>query len=182
MRKLLSRFRLFYLLYLSQPVADRTIYRAVRRGGVKKVLEIGIGTGKRSLRIIEIASGSGSPVEFIGIDLYEARPAGSAQISLRAAHAAIKQTKARARLIPGDIYSALARTANEIGPCDLIVIAGDQQGEPLNRAWFYLPRLLRATTRVYLEQLADSGRPASFELVPHAEIQRRAAAVYRRAA
>ena len=182
MRKLLRQCRLFYLLYLSQPAGDRAIYRAVRRGGAKKVLEIGIGTGKRSLRIIELASRDGGPAEFIGIDLYEAHPAGASRISLKSAYAMLKRTRARARLVPGDAFSALARTANEIGPCDLIVISRDQFGEPLDRAWFYLPRLLRANTCVYIERAADGERPGRFELLSHDEIQRRAAPPSRRAA
>lgn len=182
MRKLLRHCRLFYLLYLSQPAGDRAIYRAVRRTGAKKVLEIGIGTGKRSMRIVEVASRDGQSAEFIGIDLYEARPEGASRISLKSAHAMLKQTRARARLVPGDAFSALARTANEIGPCDIIVISSDQLGEPLDRAWFYLPRLLREQTRVFIERAADGERPAGFELMSHAEIHRRAAPLSRRAA
>lgn len=182
MRKLLRQCRLFYLLYLSQPAGDRAIYRALRRGAGQKVLEIGVGTGRRSLRIIELASRDGLPAEFIGIDLYEARPDGTSRISLKSAHSMFKQTRARARLVPGDAFSALARTANEIGPCDLIVISSDQLGEPLDRAWFYLPRLLRENTRVFVERPADGARPGCFELISHAEIRRRAAPLSRRAA
>lgn len=182
MHKLLRQCRLFYLLYLSQPASDRAVYRAVRREGAKKILEIGLGTGTRSLRIIEVASRGDSTTEYIGIDLYEAGPPSANRISLKAAHAMLKRTRARARLIPGDAYSALARSANEIGPCDLIVIAADQQGEPLDRAWFYLPRLLREKTQVFVERPANDERPGGFELLSHAEVRRRAAPCSRRAA
>jgi hypothetical protein len=45
---------------------------------------------------------------------------------------------------------------------ELLVISADQTGESLDRAWFYVPRLLAMNASVYVEK-AD---PKTGELVP----------------
>ena len=52
---LTSRLKYLYLAYLSRPVGDRAIYRTIRRRNVRKILEIGIGTAGRALRMIDLA-------------------------------------------------------------------------------------------------------------------------------
>ena len=69
-----SRLRIFYLLYLSKPTADRPIFRAISRQKACKFLELGIGVGRRAVRMIEVA-GQFTPlrkIHYAGIDPFEA--------------------------------------------------------------------------------------------------------------
>ena len=186
MGKLLNSCRLFYLAHFSQPAKDRVIYRAIRRGKVRSVLELGMGDAVRSSRMIEAIKWTGgvAGVYYTGIDLFElSAAAGQNKLSLKAAHCKLKPTGARIRLVPGDLLTALAQAANEIGPCDLIVISADQAGESLTKAWFYIPRLLHPSTHVFVERADGEKTPASFELLPHDEVRRLAqASVPRRTA
>lgn len=177
MRRLLDGIRLAHLAYFSKPAGDRVIYRAIRRTRTRKILELGLRAGQRARRMIEVATrGTEEPVNYAGIDLFELRPPADGDgLSLKEAHSLLKTTRARVRLIPGDPFAALARMANEIGPCDLIVIASDQPAESLERAWFYVPRLLHAATNVFIERPGSDQTPAHFELLAHDEIRRRAA-------
>jgi hypothetical protein len=120
---------------------------------------------------------------YTGIDTCEMSPqAGAETLSLKAAHCKLQPTGARVRLVPGDPFTGLAASANHIGPCDLIVVAAGEQGDALDKAWFYIPRLLRPTTLVYVEQPSDGNRSSHFELLAHDEIRRRAQAANRRTA
>lgn len=174
MGKLFNACRLIYLAYFSKPAGDRLIYRAIRRGKVKSVLELGLGCGLRTGRMFETVrrSQGSTGLCYTGIDLFELSPAADrARLSLKAAHCKLKPSGARVRLVPGDPFTALARAANEIGACDLIVIAADQAGESLNRAWFYIPRLLHPTTQVFVERPGDGSMP-NFESLSHDEVRR----------
>lgn len=177
MRRLLDAIRLAHLAYFSKPAGDRIVYRAIRRTRARKILELGLREGRRARRIIEAATrGAAESVSYTGIDLFELRPpAENDGLSLKEAHSLLKPTRARVRLIPGDPFAALARMANEIGPCDLIVIASDQPAESLERAWFYVPRLLHATTNVFIERPGSEQAATRCELLAHDEIRRRAA-------
>lgn len=177
MRRLLEAIRLAHLAYFSKPVGDRIVYRAIRSTRAHKILELGLREGRRARRMIEVATrGTTEPVSYAGIDLFESRPpAENDGLSLKEAHSLLKPTRARVRLIPGDPFAALARMANEIGPCDLVLISSDQPTESLERAWFYVPRLLHAATRVFIERPGSEQTPARFELLAHDEIRRRAA-------
>lgn len=178
MAKLFNSVRLFYLAYLSKPVGNRVIYRSIVRGRAKRVLEIGLGQGVRACRMIETMQRASheQPVSYCGIDLFElSHGHRSAGLSLKAAHCKLKPTGARVRLVPGDPFSALAAMANTIGACDVIVIAAGHEADSLQRAWFYVPRLLHSTTQVFVEQTGD-GKTPIFESLSHDEIRRRAQA------
>lgn len=174
MRKLLESVWLAHLSYFSKPAGDRILYRTLRRIRAAKILELGVGHGHRARRMIKAASRRAAPVSYAGIDLFESRTPSGDGLTLKQAHALLRPTEARIRLIPGDPFAALARMANEIGPCDLIVIGADQPADSLERAWFYLPRLLHAATAVFHETAASGEAPAHFQPVSHEEIRRRA--------
>ena len=177
MAKLFNSVRLFYLTYLSKPAGDRVIYRAIVRGRAKRVLEIGLGQGLRACRMIETMQRVSHEqlVSYCGIDLFElSHGQSSSRLSLKAVHCKLKPTGARVRLVPGDPFSALVAMANTIGVCDVIVIAAGHDAESLDRAWFYVPRLLHSTTQVFLETV--DGKTPLFESLSHDEIRRRAQA------
>jgi hypothetical protein len=179
MGKLTNSCRFLYLAYFSHPSGERPIYRALRRQRAKSVLEIGMGTGLRAGRMIETMrrSAGGQGICYAGIDLFELSPAaGPSKLSLKSAHCQLKPTGAKVRLVPGDPFTALARAANEIGVCDMIVVAAGHDRDSLSRAWFYVPRLLHGGTTVYLERADEESGRSSFELLPHDEIRRLAQA------
>ncbi|HVC93099.1 MAG TPA: class I SAM-dependent methyltransferase [Pirellulales bacterium] len=191
MGSLVRYSRLAYLAYFSQPASDRTIYRSIRKHRVRKILELGIGTGRRTMRMLETVDRGNvaglacvtGPVSYTGIDLFEMR--SSAQppgLSLKLAHRQLRSTGAKVRLVPGDPFEALARSANEIGSCDLIVISSDQERASLAKAWFYFPRMLHAATQVFLEDCGEASEGTTFRPLPHAEINRLAAAATARRA
>jgi hypothetical protein len=174
-----------YLSYLSQPAAERILYRLVRKYHARKILEIGIGTGRRTLRMFEAAShatAEGS-LSYTGIDMFEMRSAGAGPgLSLKLAHRQLRADRVKVRLVPGLVYEALARTANEIGPCDLIVISAGQERDSLSKAWFYFPRMLHATTQVCREEHDEASGDMTIRLMSHADICVLAAATTKRAA
>lgn len=175
MRKLLNWLRSAHLVYVASPTGERAVYREIQRRQTRKILELGVGAGQRARRMIEAARRNTGAVCYAGVDLFEMRPSANDGLTLKQAHALLKPSGARVRLIPGDPFTALARMANEIGPCDLIVVAGDQPEESLQRAWFYVPRLLHAGTAVFAEHPDAPDAPAQYALMPHEEIHRRAA-------
>lgn len=94
----------------------------------------------------------------------------------------LKPSGARVRLIPGDVLEALTRTANALGQIDLVLISADQQGETLDRAWFYFPRLLHKQSRVLLETREPGSAEPSLKVVDLREIEYRSRKYARRRA
>jgi hypothetical protein len=157
-------FRSLYLSYLSKPKGYRSLYRAVRRRPPTKIVELGIGTAERTLRLFEMCE-AGAETSYTGIDLFEARGEGAAPgMSLKAAHTKLAATGVKVRLVPGDPFSALSRSANALTGQDLILISADQDRESLARAWFYVPRMMHPGTLVLLEELAN-GEPMLSQLL-----------------
>jgi hypothetical protein len=174
MSRTIGRLRCLYFAYLSQPDGERTLYRGIRRQRARSILELGIGRGQRARRMIEVAQfcHPHEQVRYAGVDAFEARPNDApAGLTLKQAHQLLKPTSARVQLIPGDPYSALARTANALGTLDVIVIAADMSDEQLERAWFYMPRLLHAGTQIWRECLDAASGKSLFQPLPRASIE-----------
>ena len=152
-----GRLRSLYLCYLSKPRGYRPLYRLLRKQRIRRIVELGIGTAERALRMLELCPAS-DETTYAGIDLFEARENGDgAGLSLKEAHRRLAATGAKTRLIPGDPFAALSRAANSLARQDLVVISADQDSEALERAWFYVPRMLHETTVVLREQRSEAG-------------------------
>jgi predicted O-methyltransferase YrrM len=164
-----------YLTRFSQPAQDRVIYQTLCQKSVKSVLEIGIAAGVRTGRIIELAltKVSAGDFRYAGIDLFEARGKGQPCLTLKQAHQMLTGLRIAHRLVPGDPQTALARSANNLGPVDLVIISADQDPEATRRAWFYLPRLLHADSLVLLEERQGTAEPR-FRVVKLDEVKTRA--------
>jgi predicted O-methyltransferase YrrM len=147
------RLRYLYLAYFSKPAADRAVYRAIGRLRPQRILEIGIGTGQRAVRMIRLARQYQGEVSYTAIDPFESRTEGDG-LSLKAAYRLLRATGARINCVPGDALSALARTANSLAQVELVVVSADQDQASLAQAWFYLPRTLHPQALV-LEEVAD---------------------------
>lgn len=107
-------------------------------------MEMGLEDGIRGNRLVQVALRNAGirPVHYYGIDLFEAHEDPEDRISLKEAHKEFTALGAKVKLIPGDPFSALARSANSIKGVDLVVIGHDQDPESVQRAWMYLPRIL----------------------------------------
>ncbi len=156
------------LAYLSRPTADRCVYRLIQRKALRSIVEIGLGTGMRARQMIGQASRHGD-VRYTGIDLFEARPQDQPGIPFKEAHRALISLPAKVRLIPGDPFCALARCANDLTDTDLLVISADQDAEALQRAWFYLPRMLHSNSVVCLEQ--RDGDNSRFQTLTKSDVE-----------
>jgi hypothetical protein len=180
----LKTAKLIYLRYLSKPPGNRIIYRAIRRAGATKIVEIGVGTGLRAVRMIEVAACRlpVGEVQYTGMDPFEARStADGPGMTLKAAYRLLRATGAKIQLVPGDPLASLARAANSLGKIDLLVVSAGLEGS-CPRAWWFVPRLLHERTAVYVEEPSAEGQPR-LRLMPKAEIDRLAAAgAVRRAA
>ena len=180
-----STVRYFYLAHLSRPATQRPIYQTIRRHGLRRIVELGVGLADRSMRMIEVAAGraGAEAVVFTGIDLFELRSAQDRPgLSLKSAHRKLVATGAKIRLLPGDPYAALARTVNMLGMADLVVVSADQDQSAMSRAWYFIERLLQQRSHV-LVQVPDAGKPeGAFRAVSRAEVRQLAGSVQRRQA
>jgi len=182
--RITSRLKLLYLLHFSNPPADRVVYRAIRRGRPRKILELGLGDCRRAARMIEIASVLAPPreVHFMGVDLFEdRRPADGAGLPLKEAYQMLRGKGARVQLIPGDVLEGLSRSANALGKIDLLVISSQVDPDRLQPAWFFVPRMLHPQSQVYVESRLPDGS-ASLQEMALQEIGARATAAARRRA
>jgi hypothetical protein len=173
MRPNMQRLRNLYLAHLSQPAADRSVYRHIRKHNVRRIVELGAGTLVRAARMIEVAAaGVGAEsVTYTGIDLFESRSAADGPgVSLKLAHRQLLTTGARIRLLPGDPFTALARAANGLTETDVIVISADQDAASLARAWFYVPRMLHDQSQVFVERRTPGDNSCALEAVSQTEI------------
>jgi predicted O-methyltransferase YrrM len=175
------RIAYLYLAYFSKPVSDRALYRAIYRNRWQRILEIGVGSGRRALRMLDVASRHHPNEElfYVGIDEFEARPADRPGLSLKEAHRQFKARQFKAQLLPGDPYSTLMRAANALRNIDLVVVSAEQNAASLAQAWFYLPRVLHATSVVFQELAAAEGPPTLVAL-DRATIEARAQKPHRR--
>jgi predicted O-methyltransferase YrrM len=173
------QLRNFFLTRFSRPASYRPIYQAIRRDGLRRIVEVGVGSGERALRMIEAAGEkeSAENVVYTGIDLFEMRTAQDGEgLSLKEAHRKLIASGAKIRLLPGDAYSALSRAANMLGLADLIVISYDQDASAVARSWYYLERLLQGRTQIFWQENGTAGLESAFRVVERREVQQWAAA------
>jgi hypothetical protein len=170
-----TRLKYLYLAYFSAPKADRQLYRALSRGKIRKIVEMGMAEGRRSLRLIEVAQrfSAGEPIQFTGIDLFEGRPASEPGLSLKSAYKTFRQAGAKSRLLPGTPYDALHQFSNVLLGTDLLLIGADQDPASLAAAWFYVPRMLHAESLVLQEVVA--GEKTQWQPISRLEVERLAA-------
>lgn len=159
----IGKLQYCFLAYLSRPAVDRPIYRAIRRHGVRSIVEFGIGNARRTERMIALASGQfDAPIAYTGIDLFEARPEEEPRISLKQAYRLLRRLDARVKLSPGDPLSALVRIAHSVADADLVVVSADQDSAAMARAWSYVPRMIHDRTLVFWEKPGSQGRGRRF--------------------
>ena len=154
-----------YLSWLSQPQGERSIYRVIRRARPVRIVELGIGSGRRAERMMRTAVryANGRGVSYTGIDGFEANEATVVRISLKQAHQQLRCSGCQVRLLPGDPYAVISRHANSLSDTDLLVISADQPVPP--QLWYFVPRMLHDASSVLLQNPQSTPNPAAFRLV-----------------
>jgi hypothetical protein len=178
-----SFLRRTYLLYFSQPAANRPLFRDLRKKTVRSVVELGIGPISRTQQVLEIASWrpESPPIRYTGIDLFDARPAERPPLALKQAFANLQSTGARVQLVPGTPEIALKRVANSLAHTDLLLIDSSHSQQSLAQAWTWIPRMLTGESLVFWEQATGQGKAARWQQLSIVEIQQLAAAATKEA-
>ena len=137
-----------WLAHFSKPKGERFLFRLIKGNSVRSIVELGVGNGERALRLVDFARQfvPNGELRYTGIDLFEGRSEPESGISLKEAHGMLKQVDAKIKLVPGDPFSALARSANGLAGTDLFLISNDLDQESLARAWAFIPRTLHDGT------------------------------------
>ncbi len=172
-----------WLAYLSQPAGDRPLYRLIRKRKIRRIVEIGIGDGRRALRMISLAQRyhSAADIRYTGIDWFEARRCDDGTgLTLKQAYRVLRGTSARIHLVPSDAHEAFARVANALSGNELVTITSGEPPEALGRIWFFLPRMLAAGATVVYSQMGNG--PGSWRTISPREIRQLGAEPRRRAA
>ena len=163
-----------HLAYFAKPVADRAVFRTIHKIRAGNLVGIGLGDGQLARKMVLFARRDAGRlrVRFTGIDLFEMRSDDSGGLSLKQAHQTLHALGARTQLVPGDPFSALARNANALLGTDLVVIRADQLGTAMDRAWFYVPRMLHERSVVLVERLGGDGQAVAYEVLDRQAVQR----------
>lgn len=172
-----SWLKKLYVRYFSTPVADRAVLLYVMDHPVASILEIGIGSGRRTKQLLHhcrLPAGV-EQLRYVGVDMFESSPESREHLKLKQAHRMLSEAGAKAHLIPGDATSALSRVANTVHPSQLVIIDGgydssDISGKTLQQ---WLPRL--ATEDAAIFAAAQQGEPLERIFVPREAGLRRAA-------
>ncbi len=167
-------FKYLHLAYFAKPAAARPIFRTIRKIRAGHLVAIGLSDGELVRKMILFARQETArpQVRFTGIDQFELRPDCESHVSLKQAHRLLHTTGARVQLVPGDPLTALARCANSLLDTDLVVIRADQLGDAMQRAWFYLPRMLHAESLVLVENATATSKDTSFEVLDLAAVKK----------
>lgn len=175
--------RYLYLSYFSKPICDRSLYKAIKQHRPRKILEIGLTSTQRTLRMLDFASrlADGGAMRYSAIDLFEARDKSQPKLSLKEVHKELKAAGIQPQLIPGDPAGALTRSANALPETDLILISAANDDATLASAWFFFPRMLHAGSLV-LRQVVDATGQTTLQPVSAEQIRQLASSSRRRAA
>lgn len=167
-----SRLKSLWLSCFAKPDPDRPLLQMLAGRPLRKVLEIGIGDGQRTLKLIKAAQRRHprETIGYVGIDPFELGADVSAGLTLKQAHRLLRPSGARCRLIPGDPHTALVQWANCLAQHDVAIISSSVPHESLSKAWYYLPRTLAFGAVVLWAD--DPSEPHSFRVLPALELKR----------
>jgi hypothetical protein len=119
-------FRRLWLTRFSKPAGERPIYRSILRNKPRRILELGLGTLKRSERVLAVArSMADGGVHYVGLDRFEGRlPSDPPGVTLKQAHQRL-HSLAKVQLVPGNADGSLSRLCNHLGVFDLVLVSAD---------------------------------------------------------
>ena len=165
-------WRSLFLSYLSRPSGERRLYREAIRRRPKTLLELGIGSGIRAVRLIEIASWwtPAPELEYTGIDLFESRQDSDGPgMTLKGAYQTLRATGAKVRLLPGTAKATLSSIVGSIRPLDFVVASNEDDLTTLADAIRFYPKVLGPDTRFFVT--TSGPETPVFRHVPVEEIQ-----------
>lgn len=142
----------FWLKTFSRPAGERAVHRHVLGHRPARILEVGLGTLVRTERLLRAAG----EVAYVGLDRFEGRgPGDPPGVTLKEAHRRLAGL-GRVRLVPGNADTSLARLCNQLGQFDLVLVSADNDPRHLERAWFFMQRLLTPASTVLVEPAAGA--------------------------
>jgi hypothetical protein len=162
--------------YFAQLPEDRICYRLIQKHKIASIMEIGMEDGVRSERLLQIAIRNAGPrvVSYVGIDLFEAHPDQDGEtLTLKNAHQQLSALGARVKLVPGDAFAALSRTANSLKDVELVVIGWDTPPEVMAKCWNLMPRFLADQALVLWQ--GDEQKNYQFSVLSVADVKKLAA-------
>jgi len=158
--------------HVSRPAHDRALYRFIDQGRTRRVVEIGLGSLRRTERVLRalLRQHPARELYYTGIDLFESRRAQDGPgVTLKDAYRKLRATGVPVRLMPGDA-GTLSALAPVIGPTDLVLISLSQPQRGLAEAAAVLPRVLQPESRVYQEQRRWFGLSWRWQLLTSADL------------
>jgi hypothetical protein len=159
--KPISKFKSWQLRTLSKPACDRALYRAIRKYRVRSIVEVGIGDCSRATNMIRLAQryAINKSIRYTGIDLFECRAPGSPKLSLINAHKLLNRLDAKVQLVPGEPHQTISRIANSHVRTDMVVITAGYDPLSVQRSWFYVPRMIHASSLIFVQEPDAIGQP-----------------------
>jgi hypothetical protein len=159
------------LAHFARPRGNQQLYRLVKRQKVCRIVEIGISNLARAELLIQVAQrfAGDQKVWYTGLDMFEARAHGRTPLALKETYRILRATAANVRLVPGVPRMSLASAANAHQNTDLILIGPDVSENDLHGAWFYVPRMLHASSIVLSERREADGK-ISFNNITRSQI------------
>lgn len=154
-----SGLKALWLAWFSKPAGDRLLYQILRKRKLQKFLLLGLADAQRAMNVLSLAARhcASEQIQLVGIDRFESRPASEPRIALKEAHRLLRATGAKVNLVPGDPLEALSRVSNSIQGVELVLVSADQDQASLEKAWFYLPRMLSPDAILLREEPAAAG-------------------------
>ncbi len=138
-------FQKLQIRHFSKPASDRPLLVHLLDHPVRSILEIGIGNGERTQRVIDLAHlpSDVAQLRYCGVDPFESAPEGRAHLKLKQAHRLLSERGVKAHLVPGELHASLMRVTHTVQPSELVIIdhgygVHSELGQALNQ---WLPRL-----------------------------------------
>lgn len=180
----LSRIRLFCSCHFSKPQSERPVYQEIRRCRVRKIVQLGVGTGQLALGMLDVAKlvSPDEEIHYVGLDPFEGRSESDGPgLTLKDAHQLLRRNGVRVQLVPGSLADSLMRVANSLGKVDLLIVPAALETSSCAKMWFYVLRMLHDETLLFVERTAENGE-TSLESKPRSEINALASMGIRRQA
>jgi hypothetical protein len=139
-------FSNLYWRHFAGPSTDRELHRLLLTKQFSSVLELGIGSGARTQRVLKLLKmhDANSPIRYTVVDAFESV---ENHLSLKQAHKMFAEAGVKSSLVPGDLVSALARVGSTLGPHDLVIAEGllDPTNPQQSVLWPWLKRIASPT-------------------------------------
>lgn len=165
-----------YWHYFAKPASDREVYRFLLNHSVSSILEIGVGTARRTKNLLTLVDDRErmQPLRYVGVDQFEAATDTVPHIRLKDLHRMLAERCVKGYLMPGRLKEALPRLVRNVHPSELVIIDGgwskpNSDGQALLD---WLPRLAAPDAVVFA--CSDPGTALSRIPIPMQSVTRAA--------